>query len=49
MRGVKYIADFTYERGGQFVVEDAKGRKTDVYKIKKKLLYKEHGLEIQEV
>ena len=49
MRDVKYIADFTYHRGTQLVVEDAKGLKTDVYKIKKKLLYHKYGLEIQEV
>lgn len=36
IRGLKYIADFKYEKDGQTVVEDVKGMKTDVYKIKKK-------------
>ena len=49
-RGVTYIADFTYfEKDGTFVVEDAKGMKTDVYKIKRKLMLKEHGIRIKEV
>lgn len=51
-RGVTYIADFTYfEKDGTFVVEDAKSpaTMTPVYKIKKKLLLKEHGIRIKEV
>ena len=49
-RGVKYIADFTYvTKDGRFVVEDAKGVKTDVYKIKRKLMLQVHGIQITEV
>ena len=49
-RGVKYIADFTYiTKDGKFVVEDAKGMKTDVYKIKRKLMLQVHGIQIREV
>lgn len=49
-RGVKYIADFTYiTKNGQFVVEDAKGIRTDVYKIKRKLMLQVHGIQIREV
>ena len=52
-REVKYIADFTYRNtaDGRLVVEDAKSEatRTDVYKIKKKLMLYRHGLKIQEV
>ena len=34
---IEYIADFVYEEKGQVVVEDTKGMKTDVFKIKQKL------------
>jgi hypothetical protein len=43
-----YVADFTYYEGGKFVVEDAKGMKTDVYKIKKRWVKAEYGIEIRE-
>lgn len=48
-RGVKYIADFAYIQDGKQVVEDAKGVKTDAYKIKRKLMLKVHGIRVQEV
>ena len=48
-RPVKYIADFVYEKDGKTVVEDAKGMKTDVYKIKRKLMLSIYGIRIQEV
>jgi hypothetical protein len=32
----KYVADFVYARAGRTVVEDAKGFKTDMYRLKKK-------------
>lgn len=38
VRGIKYIADFLYQRGGVEVVEDTKGVQTDVFKLKRKLL-----------
>ena len=46
-----YLADFVYfnTKTRSFVVEDAKGMKTEIYKIKKKLMYDKHGIEIQEV
>ena len=39
IRGTKYRADFRYidMKTGETVIEDVKGRKTEVYKIKKKL------------
>lgn len=43
-----YIADFCYLQDGQMVVEDCKGMKTDVYKIKKKLMLWRYGIDIKE-
>lgn len=37
-RKIEYVADFEYICNGQVVVEDSKGFKTDVFKIKEKLL-----------
>ena len=47
-RAVKYYADFVYYEGDKMVVEDTKGMKTEVYKIKKKLMYMIHGIEVKE-
>ena len=47
-RKVEYVADFTYWEDGNFVVEDCKGFKTDVYIIKKKLLLQRYGHVIRE-
>lgn len=47
-RAVSYIADFTYWQNGNFVVEDTKGFKTDVYRIKKKLMLERHNIIIKE-
>ena len=50
MHPVYYVADFVYkDRKGMTVVEDAKGVKTAVYTIKKKLMNSIYGYEIQEV
>lgn len=39
VRGIKYVADFVYtDRSGCQVIEDVKGVRTDVYRIKRKLL-----------
>lgn len=49
-RAVKYIADFRYkDKGGKTVVEDVKGYKTEVYKIKRKLMLYRYGIRITEV
>lgn len=48
-RAVVYKADFTYWQDGKYIVEDAKGVRTDVYKIKKKLMLWRHGIAIREV
>lgn len=44
-RKIEYIADFMYWdcEKSCCVVEDVKGMKTDVYKLKKKLFLKKHG------
>ena len=43
-----YVADFVYIREGNLVVEDVKGFKTDVYKIKKRLMKAIHNIDILE-
>jgi hypothetical protein len=44
----RYVADFAYrdERTQQLVVEDVKGVKTPVFKLKAKWLKAEHGIEV---
>lgn len=52
IKGVKvftYRADFAYERDGQTVVEDVKGVRTPVYKLKKRCVEAEYGVQIREV
>lgn len=44
-----YIADFTYERNGVETTEDAKGFRTEIYRLKKKLVEATYGIVIQEV
>lgn len=44
-----YVADFSYDRDGKFVVEDVKGVQTPVYRLKKKLVKAIHGIEVVEV
>ena len=48
--GITYIADFVVlHMDGSYTVEDAKGKRTDVYIIKKKLMQETYGIEIEEV
>lgn len=47
-RACTYKADFVYEQNGKKVVEDTKGMKTDVYKIKRKLMLYRYGIKITE-
>lgn len=45
-----YIADFVYVNSdGKTVVEDVKGDRTPVYRLKKKLMLFIHGIVIQEI
>ena len=49
-RAIVYKADFVYKtKAGVEIVEDAKGVKTDVYQLKKRLMAEVHGIIIQEV
>lgn len=44
IRKIEYVADFRYiDEKGNTVVEDVKGMKTEVYKIKKKIFLKKYG------
>ena len=49
-RACYYVADFVYfdKKEKKTVYEDVKGAKTEVYKLKKKILYWRHGIEIKE-
>lgn len=49
MHVADYLADFVYYSEGMEVVEDVKGARTDVYRIKRKLMLAIHGIEIREV
>lgn len=44
-----YYADFVYREDGRQVVEDAKGVRTEAYKIKRKLMLYIYGIKIREV
>lgn len=50
-RSCKYIADFVYRdlETGETVVEDVKGMRTDVYRIKRKLMLYIHGIRVREI
>ena len=47
-RPVFYVADFVYVEEAQTVVEDVKGMKTDVYRLKRKLFARRYGMNIKE-
>lgn len=51
VRPCYYYADFVYDdlRTGKTIVEDVKGIRTDVYKIKKKLMKFIHNIDITEI
>lgn len=50
-REVAYWADFTYLLDGKMVVEDVKSpiTRTEVYKVKRKLMLYIHGIKIREI
>ncbi len=50
-RKAKYVLDFRYwhEKLGDWIHEDAKGVRTDVYRLKKALMQLFHDIEIREV
>lgn len=49
-RPVFYVADFVYvdKETGKTVVEDVKGVRTDVYRLKSKLFARRYGMSIKE-
>lgn len=47
-KAIQYIADFVYREKGQLIVEDTKGYRTPVYKLKKRLMAEIHGIVIRE-
>lgn len=48
-RACSYVADFVYtDKDGRTVVEDTKGVRTDVYRIKRKLMLQVYGIQISE-
>ena len=44
-----YVCDFAYIEGGERIIEDVKGVKTSVYRIKKKLMKACYNIEILEI
>jgi hypothetical protein len=44
-----YIADFVYMRDGVKIVEDVKGVRTELYKLKRALMLERYGIRITEV
>lgn len=47
-RAIKYVADFVYYEDDKLVVEDVKGVRTPVYKLKKRLIAERFGIEVKE-
>lgn len=43
-----YKADFSYVKNERLVIEDVKGMKTAIYRLKKKLMKACHGIDILE-
>lgn len=48
IRSLRYVADFTYEKDGERVIEDVKGKATREYKIKRHLMKFLLGLDVHE-
>ena len=44
----KYVADMVYKEGEKVVVEDVKGFKTEVYRLKRLLMLACHNVEVKE-
>ncbi len=47
-RKMEYVADFVYKQDGIEIVEDCKGYRTEIYKMKKKLMAYIYQIEIKE-
>jgi len=44
----KYVADMVYKEGEKVVVEDVKGFRTEVYRLKRLLMLACHSIEVKE-
>lgn len=49
MRPIKYRSDFVYYENGNRHVVDVKGYRTDVYKLKKRMMLEILGIEVEEL
>lgn len=47
-REIRYVADFVYVENDVEIVEDVKGVKTPIYKLKKRLMAERYGIKIKE-
>lgn len=47
-REIRYVADFCYTYKGKYIVEDVKGIKTPVYRLKKRMMAEYYGVVIKE-
>lgn len=47
-REIRYEADFVYKENGKTIVEDVKGYRTQVYKLKRRLMAEVHKVVIRE-
>lgn len=45
---IRYIADFVYEENGNEIVEDTKGVKTPLYRLKRRMMAEKYDIEIKE-
>ena len=49
-RAVSYIADFVHtDKEGKRIVTDVKGYRTEIYRLKKKMMLYFHGIKITEI
>ena len=48
IRSINYIADFTYVKDEKLIIVDTKGYRTEVYKLKKKMMQFK-GYDIEEI
>lgn len=48
IRSISYIADFTYVKDEKLIIVDTKGYRTEVYKLKKKMMQFK-GYDIEEI
>lgn len=49
IRAISYICDFEYKLDNKLIVEDVKGYRTSIYKMKKKMFEYKYGIEIKEM